>query len=136
TAQKALAQIFGSETADMATRPEASGGAPLQPDGENAAEPDGTPELPDDAVAGDDDAKDDDAADSAASLAPAPTGDRKAAVESIDRAIRRLKSAQTSADFAEYGKALEEVDEAVGEYEIVTGNAGGCQAGSRGGTGR
>lgn len=125
TAQKALAQIFGSETADMATRPEASGGAPLQPDGENAAEPDGTPELPGDAVSGDDDAKDDDdATDDAASLAPAPAGDEKAAVENIDRAIRKLKSAQTSGDFADYGKALEELDEAVAEYEKVTGNTG------------
>lgn len=112
TSQGALEQIFGADTAALATRPsldeEASPDQASVPETDDSSEP-AAPE-PD---------------DTSSTLAPLPAGDEKEAVDSLDDALKRLKSAQSSGDFGAYGKALDDLQKAVDSYEQVTGNTGG-----------
>lgn len=113
TPQGALDQIFGAPTAALATRPAPEGeSAPAEP-----AEP--TPGGTTDGAATPP------TTDTATPPPPLPPGDEKDAVNALNDAMKALKAAQTSGDFAAYGTALENLDKAIANYEKVTGNTGG-----------
>ncbi|WP_024795479.1 UPF0182 family protein [Tomitella biformata] len=110
TVQEALSQIFGADTAGLATRPAPEGeAAPAEPANpepgtDGSTTPAETPTTP--------------------APTPAPTGDAAAAGVAVNDAMKELKTAQTSGDFAAYGKALEDLDKAIANWQAVTGNTG------------
>ncbi|WP_200172799.1 UPF0182 family protein [Tomitella cavernea] len=116
TASEALKQIFGPGVANLATREVDEGGAPV--------EPATTPAPGGDQAGGG-------APSPSPSPTPAPTtppparGDEQAAVQGIDSALKNLQSAQSTGNFGDYGKALENLQKAIENYEKVTGNTGG-----------
>ncbi|MGW3484455.1 UPF0182 family protein [Rhodococcus indonesiensis] len=108
TLAAALDQVFGGGVGSAATAPGGESTPPAPADGAQGTPQDGQAAAP--------------APAPAPNPAPAPApADRTAAVAELDAALAELSAAQSTGDFAAYGRALERVQAAVEAYQSTGG---------------